>query len=143
MQVEKEELAEKVEEMDGDDENEEDPLGFLIQDTDFSVHMRNIPPYFSPNFLGMRSEDAETFLFEFEIVCRPYGYLLNTKNLRLFPTTLKDRSLKWFMSLETNSIGSWNDMCWYHPKTLFPSQKHIIYPYIFIIYPSKSLNIDY
>ena len=28
----------------------------------------------------------------------------------MFPTTLKDRALKWFMSLGTNSIRSWNDM---------------------------------
>jgi len=28
----------------------------------------------------------------------------------LFPATLKDRALKWFMSLGTNSIRSWNDM---------------------------------
>ena len=55
-------------------------------------------------------EDPETFFFEFEIVCRSYGYLLKTQKLRLFPATLKDRALKWFMSLGTNSIRSWNDM---------------------------------
>jgi hypothetical protein len=96
--------------MDGDDDNEEDPLGFPIQDTDGSVHMKNIPPSFLPKFHGIRSEDPETFLFEFEIVCRSYGYLLKTQKLRLFPATLKDRALKWFMSLGTNSIRSWNDM---------------------------------
>jgi len=51
--------------MDGDDENEEDPLGFLIQDTDVGVHMKNIPPYFLPNLHDMRSENPQTFLFEF------------------------------------------------------------------------------
>ena len=96
--------------MHGDDDNEEDILGFLIQDTDVNVHMKNIPPSFLPNFHGMRLGDLETFLFEFEIVCRSYGYLLNTQKLRLFLTTLKDRALKWFMSLGTNSIRSWNDM---------------------------------
>jgi len=30
--------------------------------------------------------------------------------LRLFLATLKDRALKWFMSLGTNLIRSWNDM---------------------------------
>jgi len=96
--------------MDGNDDNEEDPLGFPIQDTDGSVHMKNIHPSFLPNFHGMTLEDPETFLFEFEIVCRSYGYLLNTQKLRLFPATLKDRALKWFMSLGTNSIRSWNAM---------------------------------
>lgn len=103
-------MAKNVKEIDGDDDNEEDPIGFPIQDTDGSVHMKNIPPSFLPKFHGLRSKDPETFLFEFEIVCRSYGYLLKTQKLRLFPTTLKDRALKWFMSLRTNSIRSWNDM---------------------------------
>ena len=72
--------------------------------------MKNIPPYFISNFHGLRLKDLETFLFEFKILCRSYGYLLNTQKLILFPATLKDRSLKWFMSLGTNSIRSWNDM---------------------------------
>ena len=59
--------------MDEDDYNEEYPLGFSIQDTDGSVHMKKIPPSFLPKFHGLRSEDLETFLFEFEIVCRSYG----------------------------------------------------------------------
>ena len=96
--------------MDGYDYNEEDIIGFPIQDMDINVHMKNIPPYFLPNFHGMRIKDLETFLFEFEIICRSYGYLSHTKKLRLFPVTLKDKSLKWFMSLGTNSIRSWNDM---------------------------------
>lgn len=85
--------------MDGNDDSEEDPLGFSNQDIDVSVHMKNIPPSFLPNNHGLSSEDPETFLFEFEIVSKSYGYLLNTKKLRLFPTTLKDEALKWFMSL--------------------------------------------
>ena len=77
---------------------------------DISVHMKKIPPYFLPNFHGTRTEDPETFLFEFEILCRSYGYLSHTQKMILFPTTLKDRARKWFMSLGTNSIRSWNDM---------------------------------
>ena len=72
--------------------------------------MKKIPPYFLPNFHGMRSEDLKTFLFEFEILCRFYGYISHTQKSRLFYATLKDRALKWFMSLGTNSIRSWNDM---------------------------------
>ena len=30
--------------------------------------------------------------------------------MRLFPTKLKDRTLKWFMILGTKSIRSWNDV---------------------------------
>ena len=71
-------MAKNVEEIYGDDDNEEDPLGFPIQDIDGSVHMKNIPPSFLPKFHGLRSEDPETFLFEFEIMCRSYGYFLKT-----------------------------------------------------------------
>ena len=93
-----------------DDDNEEDLLGFPIQDNNVNMHMKNIPPSFLPNFHGLMSVDSESFLFEFQILCRSYGYLLNTQKLRLFLATLKDRALKWFMSLGTNSIRSWNDM---------------------------------
>ena len=58
----------------------------------------------------MRAEDLETFLFEFEIICRSYGYLSRTQKMRLFLGTFKDRTLKWSMILGTNSIISWNDM---------------------------------
>jgi hypothetical protein len=66
-------VTNEVEEMDGDDDNEEDPFGFPIQETDINVQMKNIHPSVLPNFKGMRSEDPETFLFEFEIICRSYG----------------------------------------------------------------------
>jgi hypothetical protein len=47
--------------MDGDDDNEEDPFGFPIQETDINVQMKNIHPSVLPNFKGMRSEDPKTF----------------------------------------------------------------------------------
>ena len=81
----------------GHDDNEEDIIGFPIQDMDINVHMKNISPFFLPNFHGMRIEDPEKFLFEFEILCRSYGYLSHTKKLRLFLATLKDKALKWLI----------------------------------------------
>ena len=87
-----------------------DPFGFPIQDTDVTVQMKNIPPSVLPNFKSMRSENPETFLFEFEIICRSYGYTLHIQKLNLFPTTLKDKALRWFMTLRTNSIWTWDDM---------------------------------
>ena len=71
--------------------------------------MNNIPPYFLP-ILWSKVRGSKNFLFEFQISYRSYGYLLKLQKLKLFPTTLKDRALKWFMSLGTNSIRSWNDM---------------------------------
>ena len=72
--------------------------------------MKNISPCILPNFHGIRSEDPETFLFEFEILCRSYDYLHDAQKLKLFPVTLKDAALKWFMSLETNSVRTWAQM---------------------------------
>jgi len=81
-----------------------------IQETDINVHMKNISPSVLPIFNGMRSEDPETFLFEFEIICRSYVYLLHIQKLNLFLENLKDKALKWFMTLGTNSIRICDDM---------------------------------
>ena len=72
--------------------------------------MKNISPFILPNFHRLKSEDPETFLFEFEVLCRTYDYLQDAQKLKLFPSTLKGAALKWFMSLITRSIRSWNDM---------------------------------
>ena len=75
-----------------------DPFGFTIQETNVNVQMKNIPPFVLPNFKGMRSEDLETFHFEFEIIFKSYGYPLHIKKLNLFPTTVKDKALRLFMT---------------------------------------------
>ena len=89
--------------MDGDDDNEEDLFGFPIEESDINIQMKNIHPSVLPNFKRMRSEDSETFLFEFEIIFRSYGYSLHIQKLNLFPATFKDRALRWFMNLGTLS----------------------------------------
>jgi hypothetical protein len=72
--------------------------------------MKNIPPSALPNFYGKSSEDLDVFLFEFDILCRSYNYLRDAHKLKLFPTTLKDSALCWFMSLGEYNIRSWEDM---------------------------------
>ena len=49
--------------MDGDNS-----FGFTIVDEDSRATMKNISPSVLPNFHGLRNEDFETFLFEFEVV---------------------------------------------------------------------------
>ena len=39
--------------------------------------MKNIPHSALPNFHGMASEDPDTFLFEFDVLCRSYDYVTN------------------------------------------------------------------
>jgi len=49
-------------------------------------------------------------MFEFDILCRTYGYTDDTHKLCLFPTTLKKVSLKWYMGLREHLITSWDEM---------------------------------
>lgn len=87
-----------------------EPFGFLILNEDTIVTMKMISPSILPNFYGLRSEDLETFLFEFEVLCTSYDYQHDAQKLKLFPATPKDAALKWFMSLEINSIRTWEQM---------------------------------
>jgi len=76
-------------------------FGFPIMDEETNATMKNISPFVLPNFHGLKSEDTETFLFEFEVLCRTYEYLEDSQKLKLFPSTLKGAALKWFMGLVT------------------------------------------
>ena len=88
----------------------ETTFGFLILDTTLNVNMKNIPLSALPTFYGKTSEDPDTFLFEFDILCRSYNYTQDAQKLKLFPSTLKDSTLIWFMGLGESSIRSWKAM---------------------------------
>jgi hypothetical protein len=97
----------------GQAENEvasETTFGFPILDVVQNVTMKNIPLSALPTFHGKHSEDPDVFLFEFDILCRSYNYLQDAHKLKLFPATLKDSALRWFMSLGEYNIRSWEDM---------------------------------
>ena len=85
-------------------------FGFPILDTVLDVNMKNIPPSSLPTFYGKSNEDPDTFLFEFDILYRRYNYLQDAHKLKLFPATLKDSSLQWFMGLSESTIRTWDDM---------------------------------
>ena len=51
--------------------------------------MKNIPHSTLPNFYGLPSEDLDTFLFEFDVLCCSYEYIIDAQNVKLFPATLK------------------------------------------------------
>ena len=72
--------------------------------------MKNIPHSTLPNFYGLPSKDPNTFLFEFDVLCNSYEYINDAQNMKLFPTTLKEASLQWFMGLARKSIQTWDDM---------------------------------
>ena len=72
--------------------------------------MKNIPASSLPTFYGKSTEDPDTFLFEFDILCRSYNYLQDAQKLKLFPDTLKDAALRWFMGLGESTIRTWEEM---------------------------------
>jgi hypothetical protein len=72
--------------------------------------MKNIPLSALPTFYGKKNEDSDTFLFEFGILCRSYNYIQYAQELELFPATLKDSTLRWFMGLGESNIRSWEAM---------------------------------
>jgi hypothetical protein len=83
----------------GNANNKTKTFGFPILDIIRDVAMKNILFSSLPHFHGMSTEDLESFLFEFDILCRSYNYTDNAQKLKLFPATLKDSELRWFMSL--------------------------------------------
>ena len=95
----------------GEGENRiETTFGFAILATAHDVNMKNIPPSSLPTFYGKSNEYSDTFLFEFDILYRSYNYLQDAHKLKLFPATLKDSALRWFMGLGESSISTWEFM---------------------------------
>jgi len=79
----------------------------IVIDTTVSAPMKNISPTVLPTFRGISLENPDQFLFEFKLLCRTYDYEHDNKKLKLFPSTLKDNALRWFMGLAVDSITSW------------------------------------
>lgn len=57
-----------------------------------------------PTFYDRITEGLNSFLFEFDILCRSYAYNTDAQKLQLFPTTLKGDALCWFMGLHEGTI---------------------------------------
>lgn len=93
-----------------EDDKEETTFQFPILNITRNIMMKIIPMTSLPLFYGKSSEDPDAFLFEFDILCRSYNYYDDAHKLKLFPATLKDIALRWFMSLGENTIYSWDDM---------------------------------
>ena len=72
--------------------------------------MKKIPHSTLSIFYGMERDDPNAFLFEFEVLCRSYDYVTNQHKMKLFPATLKDPTLRWFMGLEGDNISTWAQM---------------------------------
>ena len=60
---------------------------FPIKDSRGVAQTKRIPPHVLPNFHSLENEDPDVFLFQFEILCRGYGYCSNDQKLNVFPLT--------------------------------------------------------
>jgi len=78
--------------------------------------LKNIPHVALPHFHGLSIEDLDTFLFEFDFLCHSYDYSSDPWKLKLFPVTLKDSTLRWFMGLGGNSTQNREGMRQTFPK---------------------------
>ena len=72
--------------------------------------MKNISPSVLPRFHGKAAEDLDEFLFEFDILYGSYDYVIDAQKLKIFPATLRDNELCWFMSLGGGTITNWDRM---------------------------------
>jgi hypothetical protein len=72
--------------------------------------MKDIPLKNLPTFNGLISEDPVTFLFKFDVLCRGYDYTYEPQKVKLFPSTLKGETLRWFMGLGEGTINSRDEM---------------------------------
>jgi hypothetical protein len=85
-------------------------IEFPIENLGVGAPTKPIPLAALPKFYGLVSEDPDTFLFEFDIVCRGYDYTTEAQKLKFFPFTLKWTALQWFMGLGGSTISTWDDM---------------------------------
>jgi hypothetical protein len=83
---------------------------FPMLDFSRNISMKKIPLSLLPTFRGMPTEDPYLFVFEFDILCRSYNYSDDSQKRKLFPATLNDSALRWFMRLGENTILSWDQM---------------------------------
>ena len=72
--------------------------------------MKNISPSMLPRFYGKETDDLDEFIFEFDILYHSYDYTTNAQKLKLFPATLKDNALRWFMILGRGTITTLDRM---------------------------------
>lgn len=103
----RETMADHENHVEGTSENqvcrEQSTFVFPIVDPDTVAQLKNILISTLPHFHSKFHEDPDSFLFEFDILCRSYDYSTDAQKLRLFPITLKGSTLCWFMGLGGNT----------------------------------------
>ena len=81
------------EEMAGEKDGEVVTFEFPIKYSGRVAPTKSISPHVLPNFHSLENEDPDVFLFQFELLCRGYGYCDEDQNLNVFPLTLEGETL--------------------------------------------------
>lgn len=77
---------------------------FSIMETNGETGMKNIRPSTLKHFLGLTYEDSNTLMFKFVVVYKIYDYASDDQKLKLFPSTVKDSTLLFFMGWPRKNI---------------------------------------
>lgn len=72
--------------------------------------MMNISPTSLPHFHVLTSKDPDSFMLEFVVFSRTYDCVIVDQMLKLFPSTIKDACLHYFMGLPRDNITNWAQM---------------------------------
>lgn len=78
---------------------------FLINTPTNDTRLKSIPPIVILTFFGYPHEEPNVFLFEFEILCRIYDYIIDPYKCKLFPFTMKAHAFRWFMGLVNKGVA--------------------------------------
>ena len=81
---------------------------FPIQPPKDNTSMNNIPHWILTIFKGETIEDPDMFIFDFGVLYNSYDQQSDAQKIKLFPATLKDATLRWFMSFR--DISTWDQM---------------------------------
>lgn len=68
-------------------------IDFPIGDLGTGTPTKPIPLTTLTRFHGLTSKDPNTFLFEFDIVCQGYDYIMDAQKLKILPAMLKGTTL--------------------------------------------------
>ena len=118
-------------------------IDFPIENVTGDALMRPIPLTALPSFHGLSSEDPDTFLFEFDIICRGYDYIADAQRLKIFHAIVKGKTLRWFMRFGGSTISSWEGMKEYFlEKYQYYSKSHDIKEEIFKFSQKEDENME-
>lgn len=68
----------------GDVDNLDAPVTFAfpITNQERAKKLKKIPPNTLPKFYGLVTKDLDTFMFEFDVLCRSYNYVIDAHHLK-------------------------------------------------------------